>query len=143
MFQEQDQEKKMANQALEYVPFETKGNKTLHTGRWAYGVKYNPDGSVKEFRARWVMRGFTMQYAKDYDDSYLGGVNTSTWHSVFGKASKLKRPVHSADNTAAFTTATMDREMYIECPHGYEQKGKICLMKKKYPEILNVLVQRK
>ena len=72
----------------------------------------------------------TMQYLKDYDDSYLGRVNTSTWHSLFAKASKLKRTVHSADNTAAFTTATMDREMYIECPYGYEQEGMICLMKK-------------
>ena len=54
----------------------------VHTGKWAFAVKYE-NGAVKEFRARWVLRGFTMVYGQDYDDTFIGGVNCTTSRCLF------------------------------------------------------------
>ena len=102
----------------------------VHKGRWAFHVKYHPDGSVKEFRARWVMKGFTMMYGRDYDDTFIGAANVTSNRTLFAKAAALKLPIFDIDITAAFSTAQMDRELYVECPHGFGAKGKVCLMHK-------------
>ena len=75
-----DMAKKMGNEAWEFVDSNQPKNAgaKVHGGKWAFAIKYNDDGSVKEFRARWVMKGFTMVYGEDFDDTYITGMNCST-----------------------------------------------------------------
>jgi histone deacetylase 1/2 len=36
------------------------------TDKWIFRHKFNPDGSLAWYKARWVVRGFTQQYDVDY-----------------------------------------------------------------------------
>ena len=131
---ESDMTKKMGNEAWELVDSnEPKSAGTrVHGGKWAFAVKYNDDGSVKEFRARWVMKGFTMVYGEDFDDTYITGMNCSTSNCLFAKAASLKLTIYETDVRAAFTTAKIDRPLYMQCPTGFEPKGggKVCKLYK-------------
>ena len=91
---------------------------TVLEGRWVFAVKYNSDGTVKDFRARWVVKGYTMRYGTDYDDTFIGAVNMCTQRALFAQAAHLSLPVFECDITAAFTTAKVDRKMYMQAPTG-------------------------
>ena len=125
-----DLAKKMGNGAWELVDASIPAahGSRVHTGKWAFAVKYE-NGAVKEFRARWVLRGFTMVYGQDYDDTFIGGVNCTTSRCLFAKAALKKLILYDADVKAAFTTAKIDRPIYVQCPTGFETKGKVCELK--------------
>ena len=129
-----DMAKKMGNEAWEFVDSNQPKNAgaRVHGGKWAFAIKYNDDGSVKEFRARWVMKGFTMVYGEDFDDTYITGMNCSTSNCLFAKAASLKLTIYETDVRAAFTTAKIDRPLYMQCPTGFEPKGggKVCKLYK-------------
>ena len=118
-----DLQKRINNNAfsapLDYTISEIKAKGyTYLDGKWVFVVKYNTDGTVKEFRARWVVKGFTMQYGTDYDDTFIGAVNMCTQRCMFAQAAKCGLPIYECDITAAFTTAKVDRKMYMKAPTG-------------------------
>ena len=66
-----DMQKKRENGYAEYVSESVPQSKGMrvHKGKWAFVVKYNPDGTVLEFRARWVFCGYSQVEGRDYDDT--------------------------------------------------------------------------
>jgi hypothetical protein len=79
-----------------------------------------------EFRARWVFKGFTEQYGRDYEDTFIGTIVGTTQRIMCAEAARRKCTLYDCDVRAAFTTATMDRELYFEGPRPFTEKGKCC-----------------
>ena len=59
----------MKNDVWEVVPRPT--GKSVVTSRWLYKIKHAADGSVENYKARFVARGFTQKEGIDYDETFL------------------------------------------------------------------------
>ena len=51
---------------LEQLPNGTKPLK----GKWHFAVKYNADGTVNKYKARFVAKGFSQKEGVDYNETY-------------------------------------------------------------------------
>ena len=56
------------NKTWEYV-VQPDGRKVIDS-RWVFQLKLNPDGSVKRFKARFVVKGYTQIYGLDYTETF-------------------------------------------------------------------------
>jgi hypothetical protein len=124
-----DLDKKEGNKAWTYcdsAEVKSRGFR-IHGGKWAFVIKYKPDGVTPlEFRARWVFKGFTEVYGRDYEDTFIGTIVGTTQRIMCAEAARRKCTLYDCDVRAAFTTATMDRELYFEGPRPFTEKGKCC-----------------
>jgi histone deacetylase 1/2 len=48
------------------------------TGKWIFCHKFNSDGTLSRYKARWVVCGFTQQHGFDYDETFSPVVKPST-----------------------------------------------------------------
>ena len=123
-------EGKLANDpwVVEHIPAGTKVVK----GKWVFAVTYNDDGSVDEFKARWVACGYSEIYGLHYEDTCIGTLNATTARAMFCKAAACKKPVYDVDISKAFTTADIDYVLYVQQPVGFEvgDKTKACRLLK-------------
>jgi hypothetical protein len=57
----------MKNDVWEIVP--SPEGKSVVTSRWLYKLKYDADGSIEKYKARFVARGFSQGEGIDYDET--------------------------------------------------------------------------
>jgi hypothetical protein len=67
------------------------------TGKWIYRHKFNPDGSLARYKARWVVRGFTQQASVDYEETFSPVVKPATIRVVLSLATSSSWPIHQMD----------------------------------------------
>jgi hypothetical protein len=58
----------IANNTWDLVPRPVGSN--IVTGKWIFKHKFNSDDSLEQYKARWVLRGFTQQPSVDYDGTF-------------------------------------------------------------------------
>ena len=98
-------------------------------GKWVYDLKYNPDGSVKRFKARWVGCGYAQQEGIDYDLTYASTLRATSFRILMAVAAYFGLVLRHIDVTKAFTQARLDDvELYVEQPEGFAEPGKVCHM---------------
>jgi hypothetical protein len=73
----------IANNTWDLVPRPVGSN--VITGKWIFKHKFNFDGSLERYKARWVLRDFTQQPVVDYDENFSPVVKPAmvrTMHSL-------------------------------------------------------------
>ena len=121
-----DLAKKLANGAWEVVDDSVlQGRKPLK-GKWACVVKYKPSGEIDEFRSRWVGCGYSQIAGIDFDEISAGVLRLASARMLLAIGAIEDLDLHHLDISAAFTHAELDRDIYIEMPHGFEETGKVC-----------------
>jgi hypothetical protein len=55
----------------------------LTSGKWIYHIKYNPDGTLSRYKARWVVRGCSEQPGVDYGETFSPVIKPATIHEEF------------------------------------------------------------
>jgi hypothetical protein len=120
------------NKAWEYV-YEIPMGRKVMKGKWVYSIKYNDDGSVKLFKARWVGCGYSQIEGVDYHDTYGSTLPITPIRLFFAAACINDWEITEIDTVKAFTQAVFDNDekLYIEQPHYMEvddPKVKGCLM---------------
>lgn len=84
-----------ANHTWDLVPRPTSCN--VVTGKWIFHHKFQSDGSLDRYKARWVLRGFTQWPEIDFDETFSPVVKLATVRIVLSLAVSRNWPVHKLD----------------------------------------------
>jgi hypothetical protein len=121
----------IANNTWDLVPRPVGSNAV--TGKWIFKHKFNSDGSLKRYKARWVLRGFTQRPGVDYDETFSPVVKPAMVHTVLSLAVSRSWPVHQLNVKNAFLHGTLSETVYCSRPTEFvdpAQPDCVCLLNK-------------
>lgn len=101
--------------------------------KWVYKKKTGADGSVERFKARLVAQGYTQQYGMDYDETFCPVARLESLRVLIALSVQHGLKLHQVDVTTAFLNGTLEEEVLMKQPEGFEIKGKenlVCKLKK-------------
>ena len=103
------------------------------TGKWIFRHKFNNDGSLARYKARWVVRGFTQQEGVDYGETFSPVVKPATIRVVLSLATSQSWPIHQLDVKNAFLHGDLNETVYCSQPAGFVDPSRpdhVCLLRK-------------
>ena len=95
-----------------------KGRKVL-TGKWVYRCKRGIHDEVIRYKARWCVRGFEQLKGLDYHETFASVVKLISYKAIFAIAAVNNWDIEQMDVKTAFLYGNVDKEIYVEMPHGY------------------------
>jgi hypothetical protein len=90
------------------------------TGKWIYRHKYQPDGSLSRYKARWVVCGFSQPHGVDYEETLSPIIKPATILVVLHDqlfwwfATTNKWPIHQLDAKNAFLHGSLQEIVYAQ-----------------------------
>lgn len=100
----------------------------LVSGKWIFRHKFNADGSLARYKARWVVRGFTQQFGVDYGDTFSPVIKLATIRVVLSNATCSSWPIHQLDVKNAFLHGNLTETIYAQQPSGFIDPSKAHLV---------------
>ena len=64
------------------------------TSKWIFTHKFNADGTLSRYKARWVLQGFTQCPGIDYDETFSPVVKPATVRTFISLAVAHDWPLH-------------------------------------------------
>ncbi|XP_062182074.1 uncharacterized mitochondrial protein AtMg00810-like [Phragmites australis] len=107
----------LSNRTWDLVPRPAGAN--VVTGKWIFHHKFQSDGSLDRYKARWVLRGFTQRPGVDFDETFSPVVKPATVCTVLSLAVSRDWPVHQLDVKNAFLHGTLQETVYCTQPSGF------------------------
>ncbi|EJK75839.1 hypothetical protein THAOC_02428 [Thalassiosira oceanica] len=106
----------------------TPGMKVLPS-TWAFKCKRYPDGRVKKFKARFVVRGDCQTEGVDFFETWAPVAQWATVRTMMVLASKLQLKSAQCDITAAFVHAPLppEEEIFVAQPRGLNRGSNLVL----------------
>ena len=95
-------------------------NRKVIGSKFAFKIK-NPETSTPRFKARFVAKGYTQVAHVDYEDTFAPVAKATSVRLVLALAGGRRQLINLFDVETAFLNSTIDREIYIEQPEGFEQ----------------------
>ena len=105
------------------------GQKTVGS-KCVFKKKIGADGSVQ---ARLVAQGYTQKYGTDLDETFCPVVRQESLHLLIALPVQHGLKLHQVDVATAFLNGTLEEEVFMKQPEGFEVKGKehlVCRLKK-------------
>ena len=121
----------LQNNTWQLVP--RPSNTNIVSGKWVFRHKFNSDGSLARYKARWVCRGYSQQHGIDYDETFSPVVKPSTIRTVLSIAVSSSWPIHQLDVKNAFLHGSLQETVYCQQPLGFEHSSypnHVCLLQK-------------
>jgi hypothetical protein len=107
---EEEYDALITNNTWELVPRPIGSNVVI--GKWIFKHKFNSDGTLEWYKARWVLRSFTHWPGIDYDETFSPVVKPATVRTVLSLAVSLSWPIHQLDVKNAFLHGTLSETVY-------------------------------
>ena len=101
--------------------------------KWVYKVKTNSDGSIEHYKARLVARGFDQRPGLDYDETFCPVVRLESLRTLIALSTQRGLELHHVNVHTAFLNATLQEDVYVKQPTGYEKQGEehlVCKLRK-------------
>lgn len=104
---------------------EAKNNKVL-SNKWIF--KQKDDGTYK---ARLVVRGCQQEKGVDFQEIFSPVININSLRTLFAISVQFDYLIKKFDIKTAFLYGTLNEEVYMEIPQGYDRmKNKVCRLRK-------------
>ena len=78
----------LQNQATWTLVEPPKDRKVLK-GKWVYKTKFDSEGKIKKYKARWVVKGFLQLFGLDYNETFANTVKPNAFRALFATAAAL------------------------------------------------------
>jgi hypothetical protein len=91
--------------------------------RWFLKVKYNADGSLDSYKARLVAKGYSQRPGFDFKETFAPTVCYSTVRIILALAALKDLELRSVDISHAYLNGTLEEEIYMKQPEGFEVGG--------------------
>ncbi|KXJ62354.1 hypothetical protein RP20_CCG018999 [Aedes albopictus] len=101
--------------------------------KWVYKIKRNAAGEAVKYKARLVAQGFNQKYGQDYDEVFAPVIKQTTLRTLLAIASKRNLILKHFDVKTAYLYGTLEEELYMRQPGGFEvagQERKVCKLVK-------------
>ena len=92
-------------------------------GRWVYVIKTGLHEN-KEYKARYVAKGFSQTPDIDYSETFSPTARMTSIRLLMQLSVQMKLKVHQMDVKSAYLNAPIDKEIFVEQPQGYAINGK-------------------
>lgn len=103
---------------------ETPPNRKIIGSRWVFKVKENEKGDIVKYKARVVAQGYAQKFGVDYDQVYAPVVSYTTLRTLLAVAGRNNFVLRHFDIKTAYLYGTLDEEVYMRQPPGFEMPGK-------------------
>lgn len=91
--------------------------------RWVFRTKRNAQGEIVEFKARFVVKGFSQKPGIDYGDTFAPVAKFSSIRTVISLAAREDWELVNLDVNSAFLNSYVNEEIYVTQPEGFEEFG--------------------
>jgi len=88
-----------------------------------YKTKFNADGSIDKYKARFVAKGYSQREGIDYEDTFALVAKMNTIIIMIALATKYDWKLHQLDVKVAFLNGDLKEEIYLVQPEGFVKKG--------------------
>lgn len=106
------------------------GRKSVQN-RWVYKIKTKSDGTIDRFKARLVAKGYSQKYGIDYKETFSPVVRWDTIRTMISFAANKGLKMAKFDVKTAFLHGSLDEEIYMNQPYGFEDgTNRVCLLRK-------------
>ena len=97
--------------------------------KWIYKIKTHSDGSIEQYKARFVTKCFTQEYEIDYEE--YGSIDykarISSIHALLVVVAASKWDIFQMDVKYVFLNVNLSEKVYIQPPPGFSiEPNKIC-----------------
>ena len=100
---------------------------------WVYKLKTNPQGEVKRFKARFIVKGYSQREGIDYKETFSPVARYETIRMMLAIAAAQGLDIIQFDVATAFLNSTLSEDIYMQQPQGYERGDPseiVCKLKK-------------
>ena len=98
--------------------------------KWVFKIKTDENGNVAKYKARITPKGYKQQYGVDYFEVFANTGKYKTLRLLLSIAARRDLELRQLDVPQAFTQASLDEDVYMEMPEGFEVPGMVCHLKK-------------
>ena len=95
----------------------------VHTTRFVYQIAFYTDGTLNKYKVRLIFRGFTMEFNRDYFDTYAPVTQIISMKLFFYICLYYGLKTGCYDVKSAFLQADMDTEVWCSLPDGFTYDG--------------------
>ena len=78
----------MKNEVWEIVP--RSKSKDVVSSKWLFKIKHVVDGSIENYKARFVARGFSQKEGIDYEETFAPVARYTSIRTIIALAAKMK-----------------------------------------------------
>jgi hypothetical protein len=107
---EEEYDALITNNTWDLVPHLVGSN--VVTSKWIFKHKFNSDGTLERYKARWVLYGFTQWLSIDYDGTFSSVVKPATVRMVLSLVISRSWPIHQVVVKNVFLHGTLSETVY-------------------------------
>lgn len=100
-------------------------------GKWVFKRKMKSNGEIDRHKARFVAKGFSQQYGRDYHETFSPVVRHTTIRYLIAMAVKYGMRIYQMDAETAFLQGDLNEDVYMQQADNYNDgSGRVYHLKK-------------